>query len=124
MDASLVLAEIFGGLFVFTGLSALNRRYLISVIEEMSRNKALVWLTGFVTFGIGLASLSVYSAWPDNWRVIITLIGWLMLIKGAYIALAPDTSMRFYRKMISETLLSVVGVVAIIIGLVLFYLAA
>lgn len=122
MSAPNVLADIFGGLLILVGLSAFNRSYITAGIGEMARSKALTFLTGLFTFVIGVASVSFYHAWSSDWRVVITIISWLTVLKGVFITLFPTTSMAFYSKIITSALLTVVGVIAVLLGLILLYL--
>lgn len=54
-------------------------------------------------------------------QVIMTIIGWLILIKGAFIVLFPDTTMSLSQKWSKNGLFVVSGVVALVIGLILLY---
>jgi hypothetical protein len=64
----------------------------------------------------------VHNVWTPNWRVLITLIGWLMLIRGAVRILAPDTIMGFAAKFIrNKQLIPISAVVTGVLGLVFCY---
>lgn len=57
-----------------------------------------------------------------NWRVLITLIGWLLLIRGAARILITDTLMGYARTLIrNKQLYPVSGGVLVVLGLVLCY---
>lgn len=122
MDTSIVLAEVIGAAFVLVGLTTLNKNYITAVMGDLERSKGLTWLTGVVTFVLGAIIVGLYNVWSSDWQVVITIIGWLMILKGAFITLLPNSSMSFYRKVGSNALIVVAGIVAIIIGLVLFYM--
>ena len=91
-------------------------------MDELARSKALTWLAGLLTFVIGVASVSFYHAWSSDWRVVVTIFGWLTVLKGAFITLFPTASIAFYRKALTSTVMTVSGVVAVLIGIVLLYL--
>jgi len=122
MNIANILAEIFGGMLVLVGITASNRSYVIAVIDEMAGSKAVTWLTGFVTFVIGITCVAFYHAWNSDWTVAVTIIGWLMVLKGAFITLFPATSMTFYRRFLTDAVLIGAGIAAILIGLVLLCL--
>jgi hypothetical protein len=122
MSAPNVLANVFGGMLVLVGLSALNKPYLMAGLDELTRSKALTWFAGLLTFVIGLASVALYHAWSFDWRVVITILGWLTVLKGAFITLFPTSSIAIYHRVLTNALLTVVGVIAVLIGLVLLYL--
>jgi predicted signal transduction protein with EAL and GGDEF domain len=45
-----------------------------------------------------------------------------MVIKGAFITLFPNSSMPLYKKVANSSLVVAAGAIAIIVGIVLFYL--
>jgi hypothetical protein len=120
MNVATVLAEVIGAAFILVGLTTLNKKYITAVLSDLEKSKGLTWLTGVVTFLLGAITLGLYNTWSSDWQVVITIIGWLMVLKGAFITLLPNTSMKFYRKVGSNAVVVVAGVVAIVIGLVLF----
>lgn len=119
-----VLAEIYGGILVLTGLTVLNKKYFDVVLNELENSKALVWLTGVVTFTIGITMVTFYNVWGSDWRVVVTLFGWLTLVKGALIALFPVTVMRFYQRFKGAGIIMFGGIIAIVLGVVLLYLGS
>jgi hypothetical protein len=122
MNTLTVLQEVMGAAFILVGLTTLNKNYIKEVMNGLHDSKALTWLTGVITFLLGVITVAIYNVWSSDWHVIITIIGWLMLLKGAFITLLPNASMSFYRKIGSSTLVMVSGAVVVIIGLVLLYL--
>ena len=64
----------------------------------------------------------VHNVWTVNWRVLITLIGWLLLIRGAARILITDTLMGYAETVIrKKQLYPISGGVLVILGLVLCY---
>ncbi len=123
MDASIVLAKISGIMCLLVGLTALNKKYIAAIIDELESSKALFWFIGFVAALIGAVILALYSAWGFNWRVLITILGWLSLLKGIAITLFPDSLMSFYKKFKASGIILFSGVIAIIFGVILLYKA-
>ena len=121
MNTVTALAEVIGSLFVLVGLSMLNKNYFSALMSDLSKSKGLTWMMGLVTFLAGAVSLSLYNVWSSSWEVIITIVGWLTVIKGVFITLFPNTSIPLYRKIASKSVLMVSGVISIVIGVVLFY---
>lgn len=48
-----------------------------------------MFIAGFFTLILGVLLVVSHNRWVWNWRVIITVIAWLTLIKGASIILYP-----------------------------------
>ncbi|TSC66816.1 MAG: hypothetical protein CEO19_476 [Parcubacteria group bacterium Gr01-1014_73] len=83
MDISLFLAK-FLGLYLALVIPAiiLNRRHLDRVVAEFSNNLGLVYVAGFFHLTVGLIVILLHNVWTWDWRVLITILGWLGVIKG------------------------------------------
>jgi hypothetical protein len=89
---------------------------------EVVSSVTLVYLFGLLDFAAGLAIVLVHNMWTLNWRVLITLIGWLLLIRGAARILITDTLIGYAKALIgNKRLYPVSGGVLVILGLVLCY---
>lgn len=38
-------------------------------------------LTGFMALVMGILSVLIYNEWQSDWTLIVTLIGWISLLK-------------------------------------------
>ncbi len=117
------LLIFYGALFLAVGVSVLRADFRVAY-ENLLSNKGLLWLTGLVTFLIGLVSLLFYREWSGGAGSLITLFGWLTLLKGASILLIPGFALSVYRKAQSPSLLKGAGAIAALLGLLCFYLAS
>jgi len=69
-----------------------------------------------------LAIVLTHNVWVANWRVLITLIGWLMLIRGAVRILAPETIMDYAKNLLrNKQIMPIAGGVTGVLGLVFCY---
>lgn len=48
----------------------------------MTEERAVTVSTGYITFLLGLVTVVLHSVWVADWRVAITILGWVTLIKG------------------------------------------
>jgi hypothetical protein len=121
--ASIFLARLLGPIFLIVGASILfNPKVFRDIAVEVVRSVTLVYLFGFIDFAAGLAIVIAHNMWVASWPVLITLIGWLLLIRGTVRVLIPETVMGFAAKVLgNKQLIPVAGVVTGIIGLVLCY---
>jgi positive regulator of sigma E activity len=89
---------------------------------EVVRSITLVYLFGLFDFAAGLAIVLTHNVWAANWRVLITLIGWLMLIRGAVRILAPETIMDYAKNVLrNKQIMPIAGGVTGVLGLVFCY---
>lgn len=110
------LAVLMGSVRVSIGLSIFNKSYFTAVMADLTNSKGLLWLTGFVTFVMGMVMVALYNVWSADWRVLVTVLGWLTVIKGAVILLVPSSMILLYRRFWSNHLLNYSGIYALALG--------
>ena len=90
MDTSRFLSKVIGiylliiSVAIMTSLSQFT--YYVS---ELVLDNPLMFVTGFFTLILGIIMVVSHNLWQWNWRIIITLLAWLTLIKGASIIFYP-----------------------------------
>ena len=89
MNIANTLAVLMGTTLVILGITVFNKPYFNAVMTDLANSKGLVWITGLITFVMGMVIVALHNVWSADWRVIITLLGWLTVIKGAVIVLFP-----------------------------------
>ncbi len=123
MDCSTLLARLLGPFIVAIGIGFLLKPKAIKQIgEDFFKNWALVYVSGLVTFIGGLAVVLFHNLWAADWRLIITLMGWLMLVKGAWLIVLPRTLVKATEVYTRNTKLGVViWIVMLALGLILMF---
>ena len=109
------LAILAGSAFLVVGLSLFTNPYVSTAMNDLVNNQGLLWVTGLVTFVMGTVMLALYNTWSKSWRVLVTIIGWLAVIKGAVLMLFPQV-MTLYVNFLSNTTLTLSGIYAIVFG--------
>ena len=109
------LAILAGSAFFVVGLSLFINPYVSTVMSDLVNNQGLLWVTGLVTFVMGTVMLALYNTWSKSWRVLVTIIGWLAVLKGAVLMLFPQV-MKLYVNFLSNTTLTLSGIYAIVFG--------
>ena len=81
------LAEVWGISIVVVSLALLiNEKHLKQLFASLeTENSFFLW--GFISLVIGVSMILAYNVWAWNWQVIITILGWLTLIKGLILLL-------------------------------------
>jgi len=101
------------------GLSMIvNKRGTAAALQEMFKNQGFLWLVGFVTLTLGVVLVALNNIWTPGMTLLITILGWAVLIKGMFILFFPNVAVMFYRKFVTESLLILYGVIALIAGLI------
>jgi len=91
MQTSVFLAQLIGPLFLVMGLGMLvNGEGYRGMAHEFLASRALIYVAGLMAFVPGLAIVLLHNVWSFDWRLIITLLGWISLIGGTFRLLFPS----------------------------------
>ncbi len=83
MQTSIFLAKLMGPLMVvMTAAILLNREHFKKAIEEGINSPISLLIAGSLTLVTGLAIVNTHNVWAFDWRVIITVFGWLAIVGG------------------------------------------
>jgi hypothetical protein len=112
------VARLIGPFLVVIGLGIeLNIPFYTAMIGEAVHSPTLVYFAGLFSLVAGLAILNVHRAWTSDWRVIITIFGWLCLIGGIVRIVLPQFAVSLATKIYSGAIvLVIVAVVALLLG--------
>ncbi len=117
MQTSIFLAKLMGPVMAIAGLAMLiDRKRLSALAQEFLHSPTLFFLLGLLDFTIGLAIVLTHNVWVADWRLIITLLGWLLVLRGAVRLLAADQIKPFAAKVLRNANF-VTGSVAGVLGL-------
>lgn len=92
------LSRLIGLYCLLVGLSMVSHKQLtVEVVTALLQNPSLTLLLGLTMLGASLAMVLVHNLWWSGpLALIITLIGWLALIKSLLLLfLSPATAVRF-----------------------------
>jgi len=122
MDITILVAKIMGIYLVISGLFLITKGKTIPhLLKDFFDHPATVYLTGIILVFLSSMYLIQYNIWDGTWRSIVTVFVWLVMLKGlVYIFVPRFISESAIRK--SKNLFGVYGLIAIIIGLYLFFL--
>lgn len=123
MNTSIFLAKALGLYYVFISLAfIINKKTLKPAIFDMINNMTIMIFSSFITLIIGILLIVSHNIWVEDWRLIITLIGWLALTKGLILMLFPDFLGALSRRWIENTT-AYYGtfIFTLLLGLVLLY---
>ena len=110
----------FMGYFMFLTGSALflSKETRTAMLENMKNNESFLIAMGYITLLIGLPIVILHNVWELSVLGLVTLMGWVTLIKG-FVFLAKPSIVK--KKELSEKNLKIRGLIAALIGLGLMY---
>ena len=110
--------------FTVMGLSLFfNKKISVALIEEVTKNGAILWTLGFITLTLGAVLVVFNNVWTSGLELFVTIIGWMTLLKGIFIMVFPNTTISMYKKYKDGSLLALGGAVVFVLGLILLYVA-
>jgi hypothetical protein len=89
MDISLFLAQVFGLYFILAGVVILVRPGAATELIRLFADRRAVYLSGFVALIVGIPLVLVHNIWDGSWRVFVTGLVWLTLLKGITLLFVP-----------------------------------
>lgn len=94
-DISLFLAKFWGWyLIVFFLILSLNPKRILQIMADLKDQKFVI-LASFHAIIIGLLNILFHDVWEQDYRLIITLIGWLSLFIGLALFIFPKQTVKW-----------------------------
>jgi len=122
MDLSVFIAKITALVYLSAALGAIcSANHYRKLLDDMFKNAGLSYLMGFTAVIVGCLIVNYHNIWEANWTVLITLLGWLALIKGVLIIALPGFVQRFSDLMFKGWGFKIFPYAAILVGLLFGY---
>ncbi len=122
MEISIFLAKVIGLISVISTLAVLARyKTFLKMEEEAVKYPVLVYLSGFLILIIGVLLVVSHQVWTRDWRLVITIIGWLILLKGSIRIFFPGAVRSLIEKKQNNHWFLLADAAVFLIGLYLVY---
>ncbi len=125
MEISIFLAKFWGWLLVIICLIFLLRKKVL--LEELFRlveDKGFALVSGYIALIFGLVTVVLHNVWVADWRVVITIFGWLSLTKGIVRIGFPEVPQRLVPAFKDKPLLTqILLVIAVLLGAWLIWMS-
>ncbi len=122
---TLFLSRLLGLYCIVMALSMFLRgQTMVDTVTSMLGNASLMLFLGIVIVLAGLAMVLTHNIWSGSTlTVLVTLVGWIALIKGALFLIVPpgSSSAFFLNGFHYQQLFYVYAAIALIVGLYLTY---
>lgn len=122
MALSNYLAELWGISIIVVALALLIKEKHLKRLFASIETEDNLFLWGVISLVIGVAMILSHNIWVQGWQVIITIFGWLALIKGLSLLFMPEMAKEWSKKAENASFLPFALLIAVFIGLVLTYL--
>ena len=126
MSISIFLGQVLGVYLFLSSIAMLInfKFYKKHILEYVIKNPALLLICGGVSFIIGLIIVVTHNIWIVSWEVVVTIIGWIILIKGLWILFFPKSISKMFIKKKKDHfgLVKWLNWICLFVGLYLIYL--
>jgi hypothetical protein len=118
MQPVVFIARLVGPLFIVLGLGCLiNQTLYADMIGQAVMVPVVIYLSGLMAFLAGVGMLNGYHAWTADWRIIITILGWLLVIAGILRIMLPTlTAVAAITLYSGANAMAIVGIIVLVIG--------
>ena len=123
MATSIFLARLIGPIALVIGLALIfNGAVYRAMTQQFLDSYALIFLAGMLTLAAGLATVLNHNVWSADWRVIITILGWLWIVGGAVRLGAPQFAASMGRSTLANPLTPKIGAaICLVLGALLCF---
>lgn len=122
MSLSLFFAQLIGCYLVLLSLAMLIHHVMFKkIIQDFLMSPTLIVLTGSLTLISGLVILIPHNLWIAEWPVVVTIIGWIFLVKGAMRLFFPYSYVKFAKYLLDKKGFLLVSWIWFLIGIYLIW---
>lgn len=102
MDTSLLLARLLSiMLIVIYGGYLLNHKFYSQFWQNLADSPVLIFLSGFIALLCGLLIVQFHNIWTFDWKVIMTLLGWILIFSGVARIAFPKIVLKLAQKVMN-----------------------
>ena len=122
MQLSKLIAKIASVIYLSASVGAFfGADHYRKIANDLFSNAGLTYLAGFITVIVGLLIVTYHNRWTKNWTVLITILGWLALVKGIFLITLPQFVESLSQRMFTDFGLRVFPYASLCLGLLFAY---
>lgn len=122
MEHSQLIAQIVSIVYLSYAVGfACNSAYYQKAIAAMMKDSSWLIIGGLMAIIIGMFIIATHNVWTNDWTVLITIIGWIGLIKGVTLIAFPQSFRPFEKIFDSRSTMIGASIVTLVLGLVFGY---
>ncbi len=123
MDITIFLAQMWGPVLLAIGLGFLfSGKYYLKIYRELDKQSFAVFTFALLAIAGGVAQIQAHNVWGTFPEVVISILGWGLLVKGIIFALAPRFVNRTAEAEAKMNLIPLAGTLMVMLGIYLSWL--
>lgn len=120
MDTTIFLAQVWGPVLVAVGLGFfISRSYYVKIYRDLEKAPLAVLFFGMFAMAAGVMHLLVHNTWGSPQQIVVSFLGWGLLLKGAVCTVVPKWADRGGDWALDAKVVPAAGGLALILGVYL-----
>jgi len=122
MCLSIFLAQVIGlYLFLMSLAMLVHHQRFKKTVSDLLGNMTLITLTGGLMLIFGLLIVVDHNIWIPDWPVLITIIGWILLLQGLMRLFVPDAFIKMSKDMQGKVVYTLACWIRLFVGIYLIW---
>jgi len=121
MDTTLFLSQLLGVFLTVTGLSMIiKRKMLMHVLDDVFKHRTMSYMFGVLLLIGGLLIVLNHMKWGTTQEVIVSIVGWDLVIESfAYLFFPQKTLRKVFKTLRKKWFYNLVSVTYLVLGVYL-----
>ncbi|MEK9656913.1 MAG: hypothetical protein VW378_00870 [bacterium] len=99
----------------------MNHSHIKDMFSELLHNKSFKISNVILPLMLGSLIVTLHNSWNDGWTLLITLVGYFLLLIGIMRSIMPEFWISIFKKMKLHVPAPVYGLLVLVVGLVFLY---
>lgn len=114
------IAKLLGLSYLVVGLGMLlSGDYYKKAFQSMLKEAGMMYLGGLMALIIGFLIVNAHNVW-EGWPMLVTILGWLALLKGFLLLVFPKGMMEWSAGMLKKNM-NMMSIFVLALGAVFAY---
>ncbi len=122
MCISLFFAQVIGVyLFLISLAMLIHSARFKRTMNEFLGHSALMSFAGGVSLIFGLVIVVSHNIWVTEWPILITIIGWILIVQGVMRIMFQETTIKVWKDMMSSTAYTLLSWICLLVSVYLLW---
>ncbi len=117
METTIFLAKIWGPVILAVALGVfISHKFYIKIYRDLEKDALAVLVFAMVAMSAGIVHVNFHNVWDTFPQIVVSFLGWGLLIKGIMFAVIPGVVDRSGDFWVRSKLIPIAGVLMLLIG--------
>ncbi len=122
MNLTIFLNQLWGPVILAVGVGLFtSRNYYTKMYKDLEKDALAVLSLGMIAIALGIIQVQIHNVWDTFNEVVISFLGWALLLKGFALTIIPGTVTKVGNWEAKRGALPLVAIIMLVIGAYLTY---